>query len=130
MSYDDQDKRFQSEIRDAIFKRWTINANKEANTIRFFGNFDDKVNPSLTLTLQEIKAETGREKARAEPILRDYQAALEQPFLDIERKPDRLIIKVQPPRDTSNEFCSVRNLIRKNEADLEKNPDLGDTPWD
>jgi len=130
MNYDDKDKRFQSEIREAIFLRWTINANKEANTIRFFGNFDDKVNPSLTLTLQEIKAATGREKARAEPILRDYQGALDQPFLDIERQPDRLIIRVLPPRSSNNEFGSVRDLMKKNGADLEKDPDLGDAPWD
>lgn len=65
MGFSAKDKDFQKKVTDALFQRHTINVNKEIGTAYFQPESEDRINPSVTISRDEIKVNTGRDKLRA-----------------------------------------------------------------
>lgn len=129
MSFREKDEKFQQQILGALIQRQTINMNKEVGVMYMQAEWEDKINPSVTITRDEIKKETGRDKCR-DVVLDEYSAALQKPGVVIERpNNDSLRVSLAPVRIAKNEFSSVSALKNKNETELEGDPELADPPY-
>ncbi|MFM0385858.1 hypothetical protein [Paraburkholderia dipogonis] len=128
MDFEKKDADLQKAIISALVERHTINLNKETGIAYLQAEFEDKVNPCVTLTRDEIRKETGRQKVR-DAVMDDYAKALRAPGIEVSRADDDTIqICMTPVRARKNEFGSLSELRTKNESDLEEQPELGDPP--
>jgi len=125
MSFQEKDKALQDEIISLLIERLTINVNKEAGVAYFSPDHEDRVNPSVIITAQEIKERTGRDKLR-DAVINDYQKALSRPGVLVERSDGGLSLTVMPTRKPSNNFSSLRELAKKNRAEIAAEPDLAE----
>lgn len=129
MDYTDKDKEVQRQIIEALCQRHVINMNKETGTLSFSPEDRDRVNPMVTITGDELKALTGRDKLR-EAVWTQYEQSLSRPGIAVERVPDALRVSIVPLRAPENEFNSLANLANQNQIDLTKDPELGDSPYE
>jgi hypothetical protein len=127
MNFKEKDSELQRNIINSLHLRWTINSNKEVGKMYLQPEFEDKINPSVTLTREQIKEITGREKLR-DVVLDDYAEALSRPGIEVERMDDKLRISVVPIRSKENEFA-IEDLMRKNAEELKADPQLGEFPF-
>lgn len=126
MGFTEQDKKLQTAIRDALYERLTINANKDIGAAYLQAEPEDRLNPSVVLTKEDIRLKTGREKVRT-VVLNKYAKALQSPFLTVERVGEEALkVSVVPMRRRENDFKSLDDLQTKNADDLSENPDLGE----
>ena len=117
--YGEKDVAFQKEIIDALVLRHTINLNREVGTAYLQAEWEDKINPCVTVTRDAIRTATGRDKMR-DKVIEQYEVALRRPGFDVARlDEDTLKICVSPIRSPKNEFNSVTELRRKNEDEIE-----------
>lgn len=129
MEFDKKDVTLQRAIIRALWERYTINLNKETGVAYFQAEFEDKINPCVTITRNEIRNETSRQKVR-DAVLDDYEEALRRPGIDVTR-PNSGTIKIclTPVRAPENEFGSLRELLKKNARELDDDPELGEWPY-
>ena len=129
MGFQDKDIALQQKIISLLIQRQTINLNKEVGTAYLQPEFEDKVNPSVTITRAEIKAYTRREKIR-DVVLDDYEKTLKRPGIEVERlNPDVLRVSLVPVRKKANDFNSVADLGEKNAEELAEDQELGNSPY-
>jgi hypothetical protein len=131
MSFQDKDREFQNNVVSALFQRHTINLNKEVGTAYYQPEFEDRINPQVTISPQDIKSATGREKLR-DVVVDEYVEAFNRYSGVIARKLTETDIEVaiEPVRSRSNEFKSVSALCKSNAKDLDADPTLGEsTDW-
>jgi hypothetical protein len=125
MSFEEKDKALQQEILALLLQRQTININKETGVAHLTPEHEDQINPSVTITSQEIKERTGRDKIRT-VVIDEYQEALTMPGVVVERKDNDLKVIVLPPRKSSNDYKSLSELEKKNKAEIAQDPDLAE----
>ncbi|PCM43771.1 hypothetical protein [Marinobacter sp. ANT_B65] len=131
MSFQDKDRAFQTKVVNALFQRHMINQNKEVGTAYLQPECEDRINPRVTISPQDIKTATGREKLR-NIVVREYVKAFNLYPGVIARNVTETDIEVaiEPVRSRSNEFDSVSALCKSNAKDLNTNPELGEsTEW-
>lgn len=129
MDFEKKDDDLRKAIISALVERHTINLNKEIGVTYLQAEFEDKVNPCVKLTRDEIREETGRQKVR-DAVMDDYAKALRAPGIEVSRPDDDTIqICVTPVRARENEFGSLAKLRKKNESELDEQPELGDSPY-
>jgi hypothetical protein len=129
MSFQAKDEALQRRIIESLSVRQTINMNAEVGKAYLQPEWEDKINPTVTVTRDEIKKLTGREKLR-DVVLDEYAKALAKPGVDVQRvDDDTLRVSLAPMRVKSNEFPSLEDLNDKNKAALKDNPELGDPPY-
>ena len=127
MGFSAKDKDFQKKVTDALFQRHTINVNKEIGTAYLQPESEDRINPSVTISRDEIKVNTGRDKLRAVIIDEYLEEFNEHPSLKAEKNDDSSItISVVPMRHGDNTFGSLSQLNKKNKNDLDSDPELGE----
>lgn len=124
MEFEKKDVSLQRAIVQALWERYTINLNKETGVAYFQAESEDKINPCVMITRDEIRNETGRQKVR-DVVLDDYEEALRRPGIDVTR-PDSDTIKIclTPVRARENEFSSLTTLRKKNANELDNDPEL------
>lgn len=129
MSFAEKDKQVQRQVIAALFDRQTINMNKEIGVMYMQAEWEDKINPSVSLTRDEIKKLTGRDKCR-DVVLDEYSSAFQRPGVTVER-PDKDTLKVSlaPVRVAENQFSSYSALAASNRTELAENPELADPPY-
>jgi hypothetical protein len=126
MQFKDKDLALQKKILEELQRRHTINANAETGTAYFQPEWEDKINPSVRITRDEIRAETQREKVR-DSVMADYQKKLKVPGINVQLlDDDTLLVEVAPIRSRENNFPTLRALTGKNEMQLEADPTLGE----
>lgn len=126
MGFQDRDKALQQQIISSLIERQTINMNKEVGVAYLQPEFEDKVNPSVTITRKEIKEITKRDKIR-NVVVDDFEKALRRPGIEVERLDiDTLKVSLVPMRKSSNEFKSFTDLTKKNAVELAESPELGE----
>ncbi|WP_122574006.1 hypothetical protein [Pseudomonas viridiflava] len=125
MSFQEKDKVLQKEILELLTQRLTINMNKETGVAHLSPDHEDRVNPSVTVTSQEIKQRTGRDKIR-NVVIDEYQKALTMPGIVVERKDNDLTVIVLPTRKSSNDYKSLSELAKKNNSEIAEDPDLAE----
>lgn len=129
MSFDSKDVELQRTILGALFERQTINANKDVGVAYLQAELEDRVNPSVIITRDDIRTGTGRAKVRDSVVLK-YAEALQGPSLVVQQlDPDTLKLTVVPQRVRKNEFPSLKELQRENNTDLIEDPDLGEPTY-
>ena len=129
MGFQEKDKALQNQIIDSLLVRQTINMNHEIGRAYLQAEFEDKINPVLTVTRDEIKKMTGREKIR-DVVMDDYAKALERPGVEVQCVDGHALrVSLTPIRVKENEFSSLTNLNKKNNAELTENPELGEPPY-
>lgn len=128
--FNEEDKKFQGKIIDALMRRHIINMNKEVGTAHFDPINEDRINPCVTITRDDIARETKREKVR-DSVLKEYAEAMKigsfEVTADLKRKTLRVCIS--PRRAPEIEFTSIETLCDKNAVDLEQDPDLAADPY-
>lgn len=78
----------------------------------------------MTITRDEIKALTGREKLR-DIVIDEYAKALAMPGIEVHRLDQgTLQVSIAPTRVKSNEFSTLQELKDKNSAALKADPEL------
>lgn len=126
MSFEAADKKLRSAIVQALYQRQTINANKDIGAAYLQAEPEDRVNPSVIVTRDEIRAQTGRSKVR-DVIIDEYAESLKGPGMAVEQiDADTLKVTVVPQRVRKNEFGSIQALQARNADDLERDPELGE----
>lgn len=129
-TFDEDDKKFQRKVIDALVLRHHINMNKDVGTAHFQAMHEDRINPCVTITRDDIARETGREKVR-DVVLDDYANAMRNQSIEVtqDRKNKTLRVCIAPVRAPEIEFKSLDALCDKNETDLEKDPELAEDPY-
>lgn len=126
MSFHDSDKKLQDDVRQKLFLRQTINANLDIGKAYLQAEPEDRINPSVRVTKEDIRKQTGREKIR-DVVLEEYAQALKAPGIAVERiDGDTLQVTMVPIRAAKNDFLSLAALEAENAADLERDPELGE----
>lgn len=128
MSFPEKDAELQRQIIDALLTRKTINMNKEVGVAYLQPEWEDKINPTVTVTVDEIKKVTGREKLR-DVVLNDYVKALSRPGLTVTRSEASITVGLTPEKSRENKFDSLDRLHSKNIAEIADNPELGEPPY-
>lgn len=129
MGFKEKDEALQRQIIESLVVRQTINLHQEVGTAYLQPEWEDKINPMVTVTRDEIKKLTGREKIR-DVVMDDYAKALERPGIDVQRVgDDALRVSITPIRDKSNDFSSLSELSEKNKVVLSESPELGEPPY-
>jgi hypothetical protein len=130
MGYQEKDSQLQKQIIGALFERQLINMNKEIGVAYCQAEDEDKINPSVVLTMQEIKDFTNRAVFRPGPVWREYADSLQRPGVVVEQlNQEAMRISLVPIRAKSNEFGSVLSMKELNNAELKANPELGEPPY-
>lgn len=130
MSFENQDKAFVERVANALYSRMNINTNQQNGCMTLFGaDPDDRVNPELKLGKEEIKDCTGRAKLR-EVKLEEFKADFQKMHIDATVAQDEhgesyLHLKITPERAREVKFNSLAALEKKNQADLDEDPELG-----
>lgn len=126
MNFESKDTELRNTIVSALYGRQTINANKDIGVMYLQAEPEDRVNPSVIITKDDIRTHTGREKVR-DAVMNEFARALQTPGIVVERlSPDAMKVTVVPQRVRENEFGSLKELQAKNAKELEENPDLGE----
>lgn len=129
MGFQEKDEALQRQIIDSLVVRQTINMNHEVGRAYLQAEWEDKINPVVTVTRDEIKKMTGREKIR-DVVMDDYAKALARPGVDVQRVGEHALrVSLTPIRVKENEFSSFADLSDKNNAELTENPELGEPPY-
>ena len=128
MNFQKRDRDFQIKVVNALFQRHTINQNREIGAAYFQPEYEDRINPQVTISSQEIKSATGREKLR-DVVLDEYIEAFNRYSGIIARKVTSTDINVaiEPVRSRSNDFKSISALSNLNAKDLDTDPTLGES---
>lgn len=130
MGYQEKDKQLQNQIIGALFERQLINMNKEIGVSYFQAENEDKINPSVVLTMQEIKDFTNRTVFRPAPVWKEYADGLQRPGVVVEQLSEEAMrVSLVPIRAKSNEFGSVSAMKELNNAELKADPELGEPPY-
>ncbi|EUC18614.1 hypothetical protein [Paraburkholderia hospita] len=129
MAFEKEDSQLQREIIAELDQRRTINANRERGVMYMQAELEDKINPTVLVTRDDIRGFTLRDKVR-DVVMSDYEKALSVPGIEVTRiDNDTLKVTIAPIPVPSNEFKSLAELRRKNAVDLEADPELGDSPY-
>lgn len=134
MNYDDLDKEFVDRVSKALYTRMNINTNK-LNGIMIMSGAEphDHVNPELKLSKDAIKDGTGREKVR-DVALEHFQSDFKKKGIDATVvKQDGecfLQLRITPERAKEVKFDSLSSIEKRNNADLDEDPDLGKPYYD
>lgn len=126
MGYKEKDAELQRDVLNELFKRQTINANKDVGVAYLQTELEDRINPSVTISADDIKSLTGREKLRRN-VLSDYETALTVPGIQVRRVGDAsLHVSVVPVRIKENDYTSFTRLRKNNQDELSDDPELGE----
>jgi len=119
MNMIDRDKEFVQRIEKALFTRLEINMNEEQGRAYFQPELEDKINPTLTISKDEIRSNTSREKLR-KPVIDEYELYFKQhEFIDVQRTGnDALILRTKPVYINKNSFSSMADIERANSQDI------------
>lgn len=128
MNFNEKDKQFCKEITDLLWQRQRINANKLDGKMPMQPEWEDRVSPEITITLNAIKDRTGRDKIR-DVIMNKYERDLQSPGVQVKRVDGTLKISIVQTRTRENVFGSIKELRTANELDLEKDSGLNESPY-
>jgi len=128
MNFNEKDKQFCKEITDLLWQRQRINANKLDGQMPMQPEWEDRVSPEITITLNAIKDRTGRDKIR-DVIMNKYERDLQSPGVQVKRVDGTLKISIVQTRTRENVFGSIKELRTANELDLEKDSGLNESPY-
>lgn len=129
MKYDQKDNEFQEKIISVLFDRHMINANKEIGAAYLQPETEDKVNPKVVISGNELKENTGREKLRDSVYDQYIQALNQHPLVTAERLRESIIVSVNPVRSPDNEYSSIADLEKRNNEEVDEDPSLGEPQW-
>jgi len=125
MTFQDKDRDLQKKILHELFLRQTINIKKDVGVAHMQPEMEDRTNPSVTITGDEIKKITGREKLRA-PVFTDYENALKGPGVEVKRLDETTLeVSLVPIQSDKNKFKSLAQLEKDNYVEVTKDPELG-----
>lgn len=127
MSFDAADSQLLGTVTQGLYERHTINVNANVGRATLTPDMEDHINPSVLLTRDDIRTYTGRSKVR-DVIMDEYVTALGKVHgVSVERiDDDTMKVSMVPQRASKNEFSSLQSLQKRNAADLERDPELGD----
>ncbi len=131
MNFRDKDKNFQNKVKIALWERHKINVNRDVGTAYLQPEFEDRINPKVKITPEDIKSATGREKLRG-IILDEYVEEFNKQYglTATKEADDSITLSIVPIRRPDNEFKSLAELTKKNKEDVENDPELGeDIDW-
>jgi len=130
VDFNKRDDELQRSIIYALGERHIINLNKETGVAYLQAEFEDKVNPCVTVTKDEIRSMTGRQKVR-DVVMTDFENKMRShPGIDVTRiDEDTIKVCLTPVRAPENEFKSLAELNKQNSEELAEDPELGDSPY-
>ena len=118
MKLGDKDKKFIERVEKAMFSRLEINIKDEEGVAYFEPEWEDRLNPSLTISKDDIKIHTCREKLRA-PVIDQYEQYFKQhEYIQVDRKEDdSLVIRTKSHDVKKNQFSTLSELEKLNAKD-------------
>jgi hypothetical protein len=129
MGFEKRDADLQNAIITSLMERQVINMNKETGVAYMQAEFEDKVNPCVKVTRDDIREETGRVKVR-DVVMDDFERTLRRNGIDVTRlDEDTIKVCVTPVRAGNNEFGSLTELRKRNTKDVIDLPELAEPPY-